>query len=66
MGAAGGSSGGGAGGVSAGVVFKGRIAPTLTETPVTKDAGGEKGIGGTPGMNDGINGASEDVFDLGN
>jgi hypothetical protein len=63
IGASGGAAGGGAGGVSAGVVHKGG-APTLTESPVMKGPAGNKGIGGTPGMNDGIDGTSQDVLPL--
>jgi hypothetical protein len=60
-GAPGSSGGGGAGGPSAGVVHKG-AAPTLEGTTISTGNGGAKGLGGTPGSNDGAVGAKEDVL----
>jgi hypothetical protein len=36
----------------------------LVESPITTGTAGKKGIGGTPGTNDGVDGASEDVLSL--
>jgi len=63
-GADGGASGGGAGGVSVAVLWKGKMAPTLTATTMTTGKAGAKGIGGAPGTNDGIAGLKQDVLSL--
>ena len=56
----GGASGGGAGGISVAVVWKGSIAPTLTDTTITTGKPGAAGIGGVPGSNDGVAGLRRD------
>jgi hypothetical protein len=57
--------GGGAGGVSAGIVWKGEGEPTLDEeTAIQVGDPGNAGEGGTPGENDGIDGAAEDVIEV--
>ncbi|MEI9947763.1 MAG: hypothetical protein WDO74_02000 [Pseudomonadota bacterium] len=61
-GADGGASGGGAGGVSVGVLWKGKIAPSLTGTTMITGRAGVKGMGGVPGTNDGIPGVKQDVL----
>lgn len=66
-GAAGGNGaagGGAAGGVSAAVAWKGSTAPTINTTNITLGAKGNKGLGGKPGTNDGIDGVSVDVLAL--
>ena len=61
----GGGGAGGAGGISAGVVWK-VTQPTLdtmTNTQISiATTGGTKGIGGNPGMNDGLTGIAQAVF----
>lgn len=64
-GGAGGAGGGGAGGVSAGIVWKGAVAPTVSvDTTVTIGKAGTKGAGGIPGTNDGIAGVAQKVLPL--
>lgn len=59
----GGAGGGGAGGVSAGVLWKGAAQPTVSaDTTITNGKAGAKGIGGTPGTNDGIAGVVQKVL----
>jgi hypothetical protein len=60
----GGASGGGAGGISVGIVWKGAVAPTLTNTTSTTGQAGAKGVGGAPGTNDGIVGVKQDVLQV--
>ena len=60
----GGASGGGAGGVSVGVVWKGALAPTLTNSTTMTGKAGTKGIGGVPTMNDGIAGVKQDTLQV--
>jgi hypothetical protein len=58
----GGASGGGAGGLSVGILYKG-TKPTLDATTITTGAFGTKGLGGAPGMNDGIDGQKADTLE---
>lgn len=61
----GGSGGGGAGGISVGILWKGTqpTADTSTTQAITvAPAGGAKGVGGTPGVNDGITGVSQAIL----
>ena len=61
----GGSGGGGAGGISAALIYK-NTAPTLdaaTTTNSTVGVAGKKGSGGTPGVNDGIDGVAQTVLE---
>jgi hypothetical protein len=53
----GGSGGGGVGGVSAAILHKGP-APTNDGSTLTPGTKGAKGLGGTPGSNDGVEGQS--------
>ncbi|MDB4946157.1 MAG: Glycine-rich cell wall structural protein precursor [Labilithrix sp.] len=59
----GGSGGGGAGGISAAVLYKGG-APTNNNSTLTPGKAGGKGVGGTPGMNDGVEGKSADMLEV--
>lgn len=59
----GGSGGGAAGGISAGIVWHGGSAPTQTGLTFTEGAFGTKGIGGSVGVNDGIDGTTVDVME---
>lgn len=56
------AGGGGAGGISAGVAYKGAVAPMLTTTNIMIGGAGAKGIGGTAGANDGIAGDAQEVM----
>ncbi len=58
----GGAGAGGAGGLSVGVLYTGS-APTLTNTTVALGKPGLGGKGGKPGVNDGLNGVAQDVFE---
>jgi hypothetical protein len=58
----GGSGGGAAGGISVGIVWQGTSAPTQTDVTFTEGALGTKGIGGSAGTNDGIDGVAQDVL----
>lgn len=62
----GGNGAGGAGGISVGILWKGSTAPTMdtatTAAIVVASKGGSKGIGGTPGGNDGIDGVAQNVL----
>ena len=60
VGGAGGAGAGGAGGITAGVVYKG-AKPNIQGTTTTGKLGA-KGIGGIPGVNDGVDGVKADVF----
>ncbi|MBK7581324.1 MAG: hypothetical protein IPI67_14055 [Myxococcales bacterium] len=62
-GADGGAGGGGAGGVSAGVVSKGKPV-TLTATSPQLGNKGNKGVGGKPGTNDGIDGDAKATMEV--
>jgi hypothetical protein len=57
----GGPGGGGAGGIAAGVAYHGPM-PTLSNTNIEKGTAGGKGLGGIPGMNDGIGGSNEAIL----
>jgi hypothetical protein len=59
----GGAGGGGAGGVSAGILWKGGGAPTLTETSIKHGVGGLAGEGGAEG-NPGVEGAADAILEL--
>jgi hypothetical protein len=64
-GGAGGAGGGGAGGVSAGIVWNGLMAPTVSvDTTITIGKAGTKGAGSVPGTNDGIAGVAQKVLPL--
>jgi hypothetical protein len=58
----GGVSGGGAGGISVGIVWSGNESPTQTQVTFTLGMPGYGGVGGEPGVNDGINGIAQDVL----
>jgi hypothetical protein len=64
IGAAGGAAGGGAGGLSVGVLWSGTIAPVLSDPIVTLGSAGMKGLGGDPGVNDGIDGVAGEVLEV--
>jgi hypothetical protein len=64
FGGKGAAGGGGAGGISAGVVWSGDAAPSLTGTTRSLGLPGAKGLGGEPGTNDGIDGVAEDVIEM--
>jgi hypothetical protein len=55
-------SGAGAGGISVGIIWKGDAAPTQSGLTVTTGTAGAKGIGGDPGMNDGVDGVAQEVL----
>jgi len=59
----GGTGSGGAGGVSIGAIYKGPK-PTLEASAVTTGAFGTKGAGGSPGVNDGIDGQKADTLEI--
>lgn len=64
-GAEGGASGGGAGGLSVGILWKGDLAPTVSDdTAIEPGESGLGGVGGAPLENDGIRGASDDILRL--
>jgi hypothetical protein len=58
----GGASGGGAGGISVGIMWTGNESPTQTQVTSTLGMPGYGGVGGEPGVNDGINGIAQDVL----
>ena len=60
----GGASGGGAGGISVGIVWTGVAEPLQTQVTFQTGAPGEGGIGGEPGVNDGIDGVAQDVLEV--
>ena len=60
----GGASGGGAGGVSVGILWSGDHLPAQIEISFELGAPGVGGIGGEPGVNDGVNGIAQDVFEV--
>jgi len=63
-GSAGGNGAGGAGGISVGVLYSG-AQPTLdsaTTGAITVGTAGNKGIGGTAGSNDGIDGVAQPIY----
>ncbi len=63
-GGAGGAGGGGAGGISVGILYKGTKPTTdaATDGKITVGTKGNKGIGGAPGTNDGIDGVAQAVL----
>jgi hypothetical protein len=61
FGADGGASGGGAGGISVGILWSGDTAPVQNDLTFSHGTRGTKGVGGDPGVNDGINGEATDV-----
>jgi hypothetical protein len=63
LGADGSSSGGAAGGVSIGILWKGNTAPSESGLTITTGTAGSKGLGGDPGVNDGIDGTAQDSFE---
>jgi hypothetical protein len=64
-GGAGGAGGGGAGGISAGIVVKGAMMPTVDmATTMIVGAAGTKGNGGAAGANDGIAGNASALLQL--
>jgi hypothetical protein len=64
FGGKGAAGGGGAGGISAAVVWSGEAAPSLAETTRSLALAGEKGVGGEPGVNDGIDGVADEVLEV--
>lgn len=57
------AGGGGAGGISAGIVWKGAMQPTVSaDTTITTGKAGVKGNGGVPATNDGIAGVSQKIL----
>jgi hypothetical protein len=63
-GAAGGASGGGAGGISVGIVWTGDEEPAQTNVVFELGTAGDGGIGGEPGVNDGIDGLARDTYEV--
>jgi hypothetical protein len=61
LGAAGTASGGGAGGISVGILWSGSSAPVQNDLTFSHGTRGTKGVGGDPGVNDGISGEAADV-----
>jgi hypothetical protein len=64
LGAAGGASGGGAGGISVGIVWSGDDLPDQTDVRFEIGTEGDGGIGGEPGVNDGIDGVTQTVLEV--
>jgi hypothetical protein len=60
----GGAGGGGAGGISVGVLWRGESGPSILGNEYTLGSPGAKGIGGEPGVNDGIEGVAEEVLEI--
>jgi hypothetical protein len=58
----GGAGGGAAGGISVGILWKGTAPAQTGVTHFTQGAPGSKGIGGSVGMNDGIDGVAQEVM----
>lgn len=63
-GGAGGSGGGGAGGATAGVVYRGAVIAVPPTSTITTGAFGTNGVGGKPGVNEGVDGPKMDVIVL--
>jgi hypothetical protein len=61
FGADGGASGGGAGGICVGILWSGDTAPVQNDLTFSHGKAGTKGVGGDPGVNDGIIGEATDV-----
>jgi hypothetical protein len=64
LGANGGASGGGAGGISVGIVWTGDEEPGQTDVTFELGTAGDGGIGGEPGVNDGIDGLARDTYEV--
>jgi hypothetical protein len=64
LGADGASSGAGAGGLSAGILWTGPSEPTQHKLDITTGIPGTKGLGGEPGVNDGIDGEATEVLEI--
>lgn len=65
LGGDGGAGGGGAGGVSVGILWKGIAQPTVSaNTTIVNGKLGAKGIGGAPGVNDGIAGVAQKLLQV--
>jgi hypothetical protein len=62
LGADGQFGGGAAGGISVGILWQGDMAPTQTGVTITTGIAGAKGIGGSVGVNDGIDGVAQDAL----
>lgn len=66
LGGSGGGGAGGAGGISVGVLWSGSSGPNIdtpTQSTITVPSkGGAKGVGGAPGVNDGIDGVAQPVL----
>jgi hypothetical protein len=60
----GGASGGGAGGISAGIVWTGDEAPAQADVLIEIGTEGDGGLGGEPGVNDGIDGVAQTVLEV--
>ncbi|HSQ67932.1 MAG TPA: hypothetical protein VLM85_32200 [Polyangiaceae bacterium] len=64
-GAKGGSGGGGAGGIAIGVVYTDQAPVVDTATTITvPSSGGVKGTGGSPGVNDGLDGLAQPTLQV--
>ena len=65
-GGAGGSGAGGSGGVSVGIAYKGTkpVTDAATDGKITVGTKGNKGTGGTPTVNDGIDGVAQAVLQV--
>jgi hypothetical protein len=61
-GANGGAAGGGAGGISVGILWSGTTTPLIVATRITVGTPGSGGVGGEPGVNDGLDGVAEEVL----
>ncbi|HET7544054.1 MAG TPA: hypothetical protein VFK05_29485 [Polyangiaceae bacterium] len=60
----GGAGGGAAGGISVGIAYQGTAPVADADTTVVTGIAGTKGVGGAPGMNDGIDGVKQDVLQV--
>jgi hypothetical protein len=63
LGADGQFGGGAAGGISVGILWQGDVAPVQTGVTITTGMAGAKGIGGSVGVNDGIDGVAQDALE---
>jgi hypothetical protein len=64
FGGRGGAGGGGAGGISVGVLWSGEAGPTMYRNEFWRGNPGAKGIGGEPGVNDGIDGIQDKELEV--
>jgi hypothetical protein len=62
LGADGQFGGGAAGGISVGILWQGDVAPVQTGVTITTGMAGAKGIGGSVGVNDGVDGVAQDAL----